>query len=69
MPRPSDSVWEHFPTVKESDGIKHVKCKYCLAAYTRGNATKLKQHLNKCKMCPNNIKENLVSTPKYGYFI
>ncbi|CAB3261101.1 unnamed protein product [Arctia plantaginis] len=56
MPRPISTVWEHFLVLCETNGKKHVTCSYCSGQYKHAMANKLKEHLWKCKKCPNDVK-------------
>jgi hypothetical protein len=61
MPRSASAVWDNFLTLCESGGKKHVTCSYCNAQYKHATANKLREHLFKCKKCPNNVKNKFVS--------
>lgn len=59
MPRLPSDVWRHFtPAVK--DGKDAYMCNYCAQTYSK-NATKMQQHLTKCKKFSQSSQESSAS--------
>ncbi|KAK3916489.1 Lysophospholipase NTE1 [Frankliniella fusca] len=67
MPRITLDIWKEFYC--ETEGVKKTKatCKHCGKSWKFPNATRLKEHLEKCKKCPLAVKNlyygNLMSGP------
>ncbi|CAG4982713.1 unnamed protein product [Colias eurytheme] len=57
MPRYIGAVWDYFLMLSESDNKKYVSCNYCNVQYKFAQATRLKEHLLKCKKCPIEVKK------------
>ena len=55
MPRLPSEVWKHFTETKK-DGKDVFLCKYCSQQYVK-NATKMQNHLQKCKKFPQTLRK------------
>lgn len=57
MGRNKDPVWKHYHGPTEQPGNKSVYCDYCNKCFKFSNVNKMKDHLKKCKTCPDTIKK------------
>lgn len=53
--RPRAEVWEHFDS-RQVQGKREAICKYCGTVYKNALATRLREHINRCKCCPQSVK-------------
>ena len=51
MPSLQSDIWKHFTEAKNDDGKTMFLCNYCSQKYVK-NATKMQNHLHKCKKIP-----------------
>lgn len=62
MPRKKSNVWEYFEIRNEIEGRQTVSCNYCYEKFKRPNATKMKEHLLKCRRAPADIRSLFLAT-------
>jgi len=61
MVRPKNTaVWRHFTSSTNYEGKDEVLCKFCGQKYVFPNATRMLQHLKKCKQCPESVTKDLL---------
>jgi len=66
MGRDKLQVWKYYHKSKNAQNVDIVISKFCPKTYEFANATRMRDHLLKCKGCPESIKRSLINISTSG---